>query len=86
MLTIGPALAGMLIASVGFAWTYAVDVVLFTFGFLGIVSLPPLKPLGDTRRPGWASVREGLAFLRRAPNIRASFLIDIIAMTSGGPT
>ncbi len=85
MLTIGPALAGILIASVGFAWTYAVDVVLFTFGFLGIVSLPPLKPLEHTSRPGWASVREGLAFLRRAPNIRASFLIDIIAMTFGRP-
>lgn len=84
-LTIGPALAGVLVAAVGFAWTYAVDVLLFTFGFLGIVTLPKLAPLANADRPGWASLKAGMAFLRRAPNIRASFLVDIIAMTFGRP-
>jgi hypothetical protein len=82
-MTVGPALAGVLVAAAGFAWTYTVDVILFAFGFVGIVTLPKLLPLAETARPGWASFKAGLAFLRRAPNIRASFLIDLVAMTFG---
>nr|WP_228508981.1 MFS transporter [Herbiconiux sp. VKM Ac-1786] len=85
MVTLGPALAGVLVASVGFGWTYSVDVVLFVAAFLGIASLPRILPEGEVHRPGLASLRYGFAFLRRAPNIRASFLIDIAAMTFGQP-
>ncbi len=85
MITLGPALAGVLVAGVGFRWTYLVDVVLFVSAFLGILSLPTLLPQGETQRPGLASLRYGLAFLRRAPNIRMSFIADIIAMTFGQP-
>ncbi|HRP99591.1 MAG TPA: MFS transporter [Terrimesophilobacter sp.] len=83
--TVGPAVAGVLVAVVGFAWTYTVDVVLFAAAFAGIVSLPRIVPEGETRRPGWTSLKTGLGFLRRAPNIRASFWIDIAAMTFGRP-
>ncbi|WP_246846431.1 MFS transporter [Humibacter ginsenosidimutans] len=85
MVTVGPALAGVLVAAVGFGWTYSVDVVLFVFAFLGIATLPSIVPEGDAARPGWESLREGLAFLRRAPNVRMSFIVDIIAMTFGQP-
>lgn len=84
-LTVGPALAGVLVAAVGFGWTYAVDAVLFTAGFLGILGLPSLAPLHDAVRPGWRSFRESLHFLRHAPNIRSGFLIDLIAMGFGRP-
>jgi MFS family permease len=84
-LTVGPALAGVLVATVGFAWTYSVDVLLFLSAFAGIFSLPKLAPEGDVQRPGLASLRYGLDFLRRAPNIRVSFVADIIAMTLGQP-
>jgi hypothetical protein len=85
MVTVGPAIAGVLVASVGFGWTYTVDVILFTAAFLGIVTLPPIRPEGETHRPGLESVRTGLRFLRGAPNIRMSFIVDIIAMTFGRP-
>ncbi|NQX26761.1 MFS transporter [Microbacteriaceae bacterium VKM Ac-2854] len=83
--TIGPALAGVLVAAVGFAPTYTVDVVLFLAGFLGILGLPKLIPEGEKQRPGLASLAYGMRFLRGAPNIRMSFLVDIIAMTFGQP-
>src|SRR5690606_13841351 len=83
--TIGPALAGVLVAFVGFAWTYTVDLMLFVAAFAGIFTLPPIVPEGDVRRPCCTSMKLGLNFLRRAPNIRASFLIDIVAMTFGRP-
>jgi MFS family permease len=85
MVTVGPALAGVLVAFVGIPWTYTVDVVLFTAAFLGIVTLPAIRPEGEANRPGLRSLLSGLAFLRRAPNIRASYLVDIIAMTFGRP-
>ncbi|MFC5502293.1 MFS transporter [Lysinimonas soli] len=84
-LTLGPAVAGVLVATTGFAWTYTVDALLFTAGFLGILSLPKLAPLGETSGAGWRSLRDGLAFLVRAPNIRAGFLIDLLAMGLGRP-
>ncbi|GAB3618053.1 MFS transporter [Okibacterium endophyticum] len=83
--TVGPALAGVLVAVVGFGWTYTVDVVLFTAAFIGIATLPPIVPEGERHRPGLQSVREGLVFLKSAANIRASFVADIIAMTFGRP-
>ncbi|GGI35946.1 MFS transporter [Cnuibacter physcomitrellae] len=85
MVTVGPALAGVLVATVGFGPTYTVDVVLFVTAFLGIATLPRILPEGEVQRPGLESLRYGLAFLRRAPNIRAGFLVDIIAMTFGQP-
>jgi MFS family permease len=83
--TVGPALAGVLVATVGFGWTYSVDVVLFLSAFVGIVSLPKLIPEGDIQRPGIESLAYGIRFLRTAPNIRMSFLVDIVAMTFGQP-
>lgn len=74
-----PALAGILVVSVGFAWTYTVDVVLFLAAFMGIMSLPRLTPEGEILRPGLASLRYGFAFLRTAPNIRMSFIIAIVS-------
>ena len=85
MVTVGPALAGVLVASVGFAWTYTIDVVLFLAAFVGILSLPPVPPEGELQKPGLASLKYGMSFLRTAPNVRMSFIVDIIAMTFGQP-
>ena len=85
MLTVGPALAGILVAGVGFPLTYTVDVVLFSTAFLGIVTLPPIRPEGETQRPGLSSLMVGMRFLRRSPNIRTTFVLDIVAMTFGQP-
>lgn len=84
-LTVGPALAGVLVATVGFAWTYAADAILFTAAFVGLFTLPRLPAAHDATRPGWRALREGLAYLRRAPNIRAGFLVDLFAMSFGRP-
>jgi MFS family permease len=85
MLTLGPALAGILAATVGLPWTFAVDAVLFSAGFLGIWTLPSLPRLGEPVEAGWHVLVEGMHFLRRSPNIRLSFIVDIVAMTFGRP-
>ncbi len=83
--TIGPLLAGVLVAQVGYAWTYTVDVVTFTFALWAVYRLPPLPPEGPTRRAGLATVLEGFRFLGSRPNIRMTFVVDLIAMITAQP-
>lgn len=85
MVMAGPALAGVLVAVAGYAWTYSLDVLLMTSLFLGLWSLPKLRPEGEVVRPGLESLRDGARFLRRAPNIRLQYILDIVAMTFGQP-
>jgi MFS family permease len=85
MLTVGPALAGVLAATVGLPWTFAIDALLFSAGFLGIWTLPKLPRIGEPVEAGWHVLMEGMHFLKRSPNIRMSFIVDIIAMTFGRP-
>jgi MFS family permease len=81
----GPALAGLLVALTGYGWTYTIDVVLMLSMFLGLWTLPSLRPEGDVVRPGLASLVDSWRFLRRAGNIRMQYILDIIAMTFGQP-
>lgn len=86
MVTVGPGVAGVLVARAGYAWTYTVDVVLFFAGFFGLWTLPRIRPEGEVPATGgFRSVIDGLSHLRRAPNVRMSFVVDIIAMTFGQP-
>jgi MFS family permease len=85
MVMAGPALAGLLVAFAGYAWTYSVDVALMTSLFLGLWTLPSVRPEGEIVRPGLQSLADGWAFLRRASNIRLQYILDITAMTFGQP-
>ncbi len=86
MVMAGPALAGVLVATVGYAWTYSIDVLLMSSLFLGLWTLPRLRPEGTIARPARAALRAGLGFLRKAGNIRLQYILDITAMTFGQPT
>ena len=85
MLTVGPALAGVLVATVGISWTYTIDVVLFFAAFIGLYTLPATMPEGERKPPSLRTILDGILFLRTAPNIRASFVLDVFAMTFGNP-
>lgn len=84
-LTVGPALAGILVAAYGFPITFGVDAILTMVGFAGVFTLPKLPPLHDAIAKGWSGIKEGLAFLKKSPNVRTSFLADLIAMSLGRP-
>lgn len=82
---VGPALGGVLVAAIGYPWTFVVDLLLSLAGFMGIISLPRIAPLAEVARPGWTSFKQGIAFLRTAPQIGAGFIIDLLAMGLGRP-
>ncbi|WP_345751116.1 MFS transporter [Microbacterium rhizophilus] len=79
---LGPALAGVLVATVGFAWTYSIDVVLFLVGFWGIVSLPAIRP-EKRAEAGWAAIASGFRFLRGAGNLRTAIWLQLVTFVFG---
>jgi MFS family permease len=83
---VGPAVGGLLIATVGIAGAYAVDVVTFLATLTALLAIHPLPPLGDAARPGIAAIKEGLRFARERRAILGSFAIDLNAMIFGMPT
>jgi len=83
--TVGPALAGLLIASVGFAWTYTVDVLLFATGFFGLLTLPPIRPEGQRISLGPSSVVEGFRVLASSAALRVPILLNLVCMVFGRP-
>ena len=88
---VGPMLGGVLVAAVGYAWTYSIDVVTFLAALYAVWRLPSLPPqraetaTASGTRWGLASVVEGLRFLGSRPNLRMTFLADIVAMTTAFP-
>jgi len=84
-MTAGPLLAGVLVATIGFAWTYTIDVASFAFVVWALVKLPPMPPDRVTHRAGLRSVVEGFRFLGTRPNLRMTFVIDLIAMILAQP-
>ncbi len=85
MVMVGPALAGVLVAWTGYGWTYTIDVLLMLALFLGLWTLPALRPEGQVVRPGLESLVDGWRFLKRSANIRMQYVLDIVAMTFGQP-
>jgi MFS family permease len=83
---IGPAVAGILIATIGLPGAYGLDVVSFAASFAGLLAIAPIAPLASATRPGLAAVREGLRFAMSRRVILSTFVIDLDAMIFGMPT
>jgi predicted MFS family arabinose efflux permease len=85
-MVIGPALGGILIATAGLGPTYAADAV--SCGAMAIAAAlmtAQLPPPGIEHDPVWASIKEGLRFVRGEQALLGSFAIDLLAMTFGMP-
>lgn len=86
-MTVGPLLAGVLIGRFGFEVAYAFDALITTAALWGLVTLGPIKPEHGEgpRRTGVRSVVDGFRFLGRSPNVRMTFIVDIVAMVLAQP-
>jgi ENTS family enterobactin (siderophore) exporter len=84
-MTAGPLLAGVLVAWIGFGWTYALDFASFAFVLWAVYRLPPMPPAGARSKAGIRSVIEGFRFLGTRPNLRMTFVIDLVAMVLAQP-
>jgi MFS family permease len=81
----GPALAGLLIATTGFAATYAVDGATFlaSLASLAVIRTPPPPP--DAEPPSLRGILEGMRYASRRPELIGTYVIDMNAMFFGMP-
>ena len=83
--TVGPLLAGVLVAGFGYQAAYGLDAASFAVALLAVAGLPPMRPEGGGRKAGLASVLEGLAFLRTRQVLLMTFVVDLVAMIFAMP-
>jgi MFS family permease len=81
----GPALAGLLIATIGLGAVYGIDVATFAVALVAALLLPPLVPSGGGTPMGLRSMAEGFRHLRREKLLSATYWIDLNAMIFGMP-
>jgi MFS family permease len=83
--TVGPLLAGVLVARVGYEAAYGLDVLTSLVALVAVAGLPSMPPHGGGRRAGTASVLEGLRFLRTRQVLLMTFVVDLVAMVLAMP-
>ena len=83
--TLGPLVGALVITWQGFAAAYTIDVLTFGAAYYALLRLPRMPPMEDSPRPGLRSVLDGLSFLRRSPNLRMTFVLDLCAMVLAQP-
>jgi MFS family permease len=81
----GPAVAGILIASVDLAWVYAIDLATFAISLVCLAAIRAVPPPPDADRPSVSSVITGLRYARSRPELLGTYLVDINAMFFGMP-
>jgi MFS family permease len=82
----GPALAGLLIAVLGYAGAYAVDLATFGASLVSIWLLPRLPRIEDAESPSLRSILEGFRLVKHEPALLGIFTVDTVAMIFGMPS
>jgi MFS family permease len=83
---VGPAIGGLVIASLGIAAGYAFDVITFGAAIGALLLIAPIPPAHGAVRPSLGAIAEGLRFARRRRAILGTFAVDLNAMVFGMPT
>ncbi|HEY7948802.1 MAG TPA: MFS transporter [Acidimicrobiales bacterium] len=81
----GPALAGVLIATIGLNAVYGIDVATYAVALVAALLLPALVPSGGGTPMGFRSMTEGFRHLRGEKLLSATYWIDLNAMIFGMP-
>ncbi|WP_412738890.1 MFS transporter [Krasilnikovia sp. MM14-A1259] len=81
----GPALAGVLLATIDLAWVYAFDLATFAVSVTCLSLVRAVPPPPDADRPSIRSVVTGLRYAASRPELLGTYLVDINAMFFGMP-
>lgn len=84
---VGPGLGGVLIAVLGLGSAYTIDALSCLAMVAAVLAMRPQHPHAThaERPPVFASIREGLRYVRGNQALVGSFAIDLVAMTFGMP-
>jgi len=83
---VGPAIGGLILATLGIAACYVFDAVTFAAAIGALLLIAPIPPAHGAVRPSLAAIAEGLRFARRHRAILGTFAVDLNAMIFGMPT
>ena len=83
--TFGPMVGALAIKWHGFGAAFAIDVVSFSAAFYALLRMPRMPPLENSPKAGLKSVVDGLRYLKRSPNLRMTFVVDLCAMVLAQP-
>jgi len=81
----GPAVGGVLLATIGVTGTFAVDAGTFLVSLLVLQRMSAVPPPPGAERPSAAGVVEGWRFARKKPELLGTYLVDVNAMFFGMP-
>lgn len=81
----GPALGGVLIASLGLPAAYLLDAVTFGVSVLLLLRLGALPARPREATAGLASILEGLRYAAGRPELVGTYVVDLVAMTFAFP-
>jgi MFS family permease len=81
----GPALAGVCIATLGLAFTFGADAATFGASLLALAAIRSMPPAKDAPPAGLASIREGVAYALRRPELVGTYVVDIVAIAFATP-
>ncbi|HET8893174.1 MAG TPA: MFS transporter [Gaiellaceae bacterium] len=84
-LVVGPAIAGVLIATIGLSATYGVSLAGMLLSLAFTVRLPPVPPHDDAPRLTFGAIVDGFRYLGAQHLVLSFFLIDSLAMLFGMP-
>jgi MFS family permease len=82
----GPALGGVLVATVGLRGAYGFDVASFTVSLVTLALMHAVPPSVDAAPPSLRRIVEGFRYARSRPELIGTYLVDINAMFFGMPT
>ncbi|HUZ97916.1 MAG TPA: MFS transporter [Gaiellaceae bacterium] len=85
-LVVGPAIAGVLITSIGFAATYGVSLAGILVSLVLAFRLPAVPPQEDAPQMTLQTIVDGFRYLRMQQLVLSFFLIDTLAMVLGMPS
>lgn len=83
----GPAVGGLLIASLGVSVTYFVDVVSFLVSLVALIYMTNIpKPNNTSDDSTWEALKEGCRYAFSRQELVGTYIVDFVAMIFGMPT
>jgi MFS family permease len=81
----GPALGGLLIASLGLPATYGADALSYLIALACLALIRAAPPAEGGERPTLAAVAEGFRYARSRQELIGTYVVDFVAMVFGMP-
>lgn len=85
IMIVGPAIGGVLIASMGLWFTYAMDMLSYVLALGCIVMIRPMAAPATAERPTVESIREGFRYAVSRQELVGTYVVDFVAMIFGMP-